>query len=330
MTIKQWQRRPSMFARQALAVYAALVVYGSLYPFSGWRSLGLGPFAFLTDPIPQYRDGVRRRHERARLYAARRADRARAVSALARRARGGGGVYRRRAAVGRDGIDPDLSADARRVEPRSRRERARRADRRRAGRARHEHAARSRPVAAHPLHLVRARCRLRARPLRALAVRDDVPRAVPVRRRRPAARPVGRPRSVDAGRDPRLDARRVGHRQLDRRLRRAPSRRFLGSADHLVQPVRRARARDVAHARARAARPADARPARRDARREGGRFVPAIARGPDLRLGDRRRARRHRDRHAGRDALALAAARVARGLAGAALVVALVLATCCR
>ena len=54
MTVKQWQRRPSTFARQALGVYAALVVYGSLYPFSGWRSLGLGPFAYLTDPLPQY------------------------------------------------------------------------------------------------------------------------------------------------------------------------------------------------------------------------------------------------------------------------------------
>ncbi|SAK40780.1 VanZ family protein [Caballeronia hypogeia] len=54
MTIKQWQRRPSAFSRQALAAYAALVVYGSLYPFSGWRSLGLSPFAYLTDPLPQY------------------------------------------------------------------------------------------------------------------------------------------------------------------------------------------------------------------------------------------------------------------------------------
>ncbi|SAL12186.1 VanZ family protein [Caballeronia cordobensis] len=54
MTIKQWQRRPSAFSRQALAAYAALVVYGSLYPFSGWRSLGLSPFAFLADPLPQY------------------------------------------------------------------------------------------------------------------------------------------------------------------------------------------------------------------------------------------------------------------------------------
>ncbi|SAK84200.1 VanZ family protein [Caballeronia ptereochthonis] len=54
MTIKQWQRRPSAFSRQALGAYAALVVYGSLYPFSGWRSLGLSPFAYLTDPLPQY------------------------------------------------------------------------------------------------------------------------------------------------------------------------------------------------------------------------------------------------------------------------------------
>src|SRR5579862_6858509 len=54
MTIKQWQRRPSAFCRQALAAYAALVVYGSLYPFSVWRSLGLSPFAYLADPLPQY------------------------------------------------------------------------------------------------------------------------------------------------------------------------------------------------------------------------------------------------------------------------------------
>ncbi|QSN61482.1 VanZ family protein [Caballeronia sp. M1242] len=54
MTIKQWQRRPSAFSRQALVAYAMLVVYGSLYPFSGWRSLGLGPFSFLTDPLPRY------------------------------------------------------------------------------------------------------------------------------------------------------------------------------------------------------------------------------------------------------------------------------------
>jgi VanZ family protein len=54
MTIKPWQRRPSALSRQALVIYTLLVIYGSLYPFSGWRSLGIGPFAYLTDPLPQY------------------------------------------------------------------------------------------------------------------------------------------------------------------------------------------------------------------------------------------------------------------------------------
>jgi VanZ family protein len=54
MTDKQWQRHPSTFARQALVLYAALIVYGSWYPFYGWRSLGLAPFAYLADPLPQY------------------------------------------------------------------------------------------------------------------------------------------------------------------------------------------------------------------------------------------------------------------------------------
>jgi VanZ family protein len=54
MILKHWQRRPSALSRQALAVYTVLVVYGSLYPFSGWRTLGISPFAYLTDPLPQY------------------------------------------------------------------------------------------------------------------------------------------------------------------------------------------------------------------------------------------------------------------------------------
>ncbi|WP_133649979.1 VanZ family protein [Paraburkholderia flava] len=54
MSDKPWQRRPSALARQALWLYAALIVYGSWYPFSGWRSLGLGPFDYLNDPLPQY------------------------------------------------------------------------------------------------------------------------------------------------------------------------------------------------------------------------------------------------------------------------------------
>ncbi|HZZ09089.1 MAG TPA: VanZ family protein, partial [Paraburkholderia sp.] len=54
MSVKHWARRPSALARQALLLYVALIVYGSWYPFSGWRSLGLAPFAFLFDPMPQY------------------------------------------------------------------------------------------------------------------------------------------------------------------------------------------------------------------------------------------------------------------------------------
>ncbi|MEX3930474.1 VanZ family protein [Paraburkholderia phymatum] len=54
MADKPWQHRPSAFARQALALYAALIVYGSWYPFMGWRSLGIGPLDYLFDPFPQY------------------------------------------------------------------------------------------------------------------------------------------------------------------------------------------------------------------------------------------------------------------------------------
>lgn len=46
--------RPSRLARYLLGVYGFLVVYGSLYPFSGWRDQGLSPFEFLTAPWPRY------------------------------------------------------------------------------------------------------------------------------------------------------------------------------------------------------------------------------------------------------------------------------------
>ncbi len=46
--------RRSTLARQALAVYAALIVYASLSPFSGWRSLGVGPFDYVLAPMPRY------------------------------------------------------------------------------------------------------------------------------------------------------------------------------------------------------------------------------------------------------------------------------------
>jgi VanZ family protein len=49
--------RPSRFARYSLAVYALLVVYGSLYPLAGWRDQGLSPFEFLAAPLPRYLTG---------------------------------------------------------------------------------------------------------------------------------------------------------------------------------------------------------------------------------------------------------------------------------
>ena len=37
--------------------YVALVIYASLYPFSGWRDQGIAPWAFLTSPLPKYWTG---------------------------------------------------------------------------------------------------------------------------------------------------------------------------------------------------------------------------------------------------------------------------------
>ncbi|MBC5763467.1 VanZ family protein [Ramlibacter albus] len=37
--------------------YAALVVYASLYPFSGWHDQGIPAFAFLASPLPKYWTG---------------------------------------------------------------------------------------------------------------------------------------------------------------------------------------------------------------------------------------------------------------------------------
>ena len=41
-------------ASPTLGLYTALIVYASLYPFSGWRDQGLMPFDFLTAPWPRY------------------------------------------------------------------------------------------------------------------------------------------------------------------------------------------------------------------------------------------------------------------------------------
>lgn len=38
----------------AAAAFTALIVYASLFPFEGWRSQGLSPWAFLTAPLPRY------------------------------------------------------------------------------------------------------------------------------------------------------------------------------------------------------------------------------------------------------------------------------------
>lgn len=43
--------------RHLAFAYAALVVYASLHPFTGWRDLGLSPFAFLEGGWPRYWTG---------------------------------------------------------------------------------------------------------------------------------------------------------------------------------------------------------------------------------------------------------------------------------
>lgn len=46
--------RPSPLARAALLVYFVLLVYGSLVPWTDWRSLGVSPFAYLDAPWPRH------------------------------------------------------------------------------------------------------------------------------------------------------------------------------------------------------------------------------------------------------------------------------------
>lgn len=52
--VRPWQVRASPLARSTLAVYALLLLYSGLVPWSGWRDLGLPIFAFLTAPVPRY------------------------------------------------------------------------------------------------------------------------------------------------------------------------------------------------------------------------------------------------------------------------------------
>jgi VanZ family protein len=46
--------RPAVLPRYLALAYAVLVIYASLHPFSGWRDLGLSPFAFLDASWPRY------------------------------------------------------------------------------------------------------------------------------------------------------------------------------------------------------------------------------------------------------------------------------------
>ena len=47
--------RPTHSTAGPLALlYAALIVYASLFPFTGWRDQGIVPWAYLRAPWPRY------------------------------------------------------------------------------------------------------------------------------------------------------------------------------------------------------------------------------------------------------------------------------------
>jgi VanZ family protein len=48
------RRRASPMARAACLVYAMLLLYSGLAPWSGWRDLGINAFAYLLAPLPRY------------------------------------------------------------------------------------------------------------------------------------------------------------------------------------------------------------------------------------------------------------------------------------
>ena len=50
---RTWQRRSSALSRYALLVYALIVIDASLFPFGGWRDLGLSPYAYLSADWPR-------------------------------------------------------------------------------------------------------------------------------------------------------------------------------------------------------------------------------------------------------------------------------------
>ena len=52
--MKPWHARSSPLARAAYVLYALLVLYSGLAPWSGWRDLGVAPLAYLTAPVPRH------------------------------------------------------------------------------------------------------------------------------------------------------------------------------------------------------------------------------------------------------------------------------------
>ena len=54
LTGKPWHSRRSPLARAACVTYALLLLYSGLAPWTGWRDLGLNPFAYLAAPIPAH------------------------------------------------------------------------------------------------------------------------------------------------------------------------------------------------------------------------------------------------------------------------------------
>jgi VanZ family protein len=53
-TGKPWHSRRSPLARASCATYTLLLLYSGLAPWTGWRDLGLNPFAYLAAPIPAH------------------------------------------------------------------------------------------------------------------------------------------------------------------------------------------------------------------------------------------------------------------------------------
>src|SRR5256885_8531722 len=49
---RPWLRRSSPLARLACFAYTVLIIYASFTPWTGWRDVGVGAFAYLTAPWP--------------------------------------------------------------------------------------------------------------------------------------------------------------------------------------------------------------------------------------------------------------------------------------